>query len=128
MKTPTIQLSVSLAGVLLLPAPLQAGPGALDTSFDPGTTLGTACCTAAFGVNCIGVQTNGMLVIGGFFEGFIADNAARNFLARLKVDGSLDNSFDAKLGTNGASRGPVSALVLQPDGKIVIAGGFTNID
>jgi uncharacterized delta-60 repeat protein len=69
-----------------------------------------------------------MMVVGGRFEGFVADNAARNFLARLKTDGSLDASFDAKLGTNNSLGGAVSTLVLQPDGKIVIGGGFTNVN
>ncbi|MDB6016955.1 MAG: Delta-60 repeat-containing protein [Pedosphaera sp.] len=117
-----------LVAVLLPIYPLRADPGTLDTSFDSGTALGTACCTAPFGVYSIGLQTNGMMVVGGYFEGFIADNATRNFLARLNTNGFLDTSFNAKLGTNNGFSGSVGAVALQPDGKIVIGGGFTNIN
>jgi uncharacterized delta-60 repeat protein len=45
----------------------------------------------------------------------------RNHLARLNPDGSLDNGFDP--GANGS----VFAMVVQPDGKIVVAGAFTML-
>jgi uncharacterized delta-60 repeat protein len=128
MRTATIQLVTSLVAALLPADALRADPGTLDTSFDPGTALGTACCSAPFGVYSIAMQTNGMMVVGGYFEGFIADNAARNFLARIKMNGALDTSFDAKLGTNNTLQGWVNAVGVQPDGKIVIGGGFTNVN
>src|SRR6185369_11680797 len=54
----------------------------------------------------------------------------RNYLARLNADGTLDTSFDA--GLNGASvaalnGGYAYGAVLQPDGKLLICGTFTNV-
>ena len=45
-------------------------------------------------------------------------------LERLKQDGSVDASFDPGAGPDSTVR----ALVLQPDGKIIIGGGFLNYD
>lgn len=44
-------------------------------------------------------------------------------LTRLNPDGSLDDSFD-----QGAADGRVERLALQPDGKLLIAGWFTEIN
>src|SRR6185503_7466751 len=46
----------------------------------------------------------------------------RNGLARLNADGTLDTSFN----TN-PSKYP-EAIVLQPDGRILIAGAFYSVD
>ena len=39
---------VIVAATVQRPSRLQAGPGTLDTSFDPDAALGTACCSASF--------------------------------------------------------------------------------
>lgn len=88
--------------------------GSLDTSFDPGT-----------GANFLVVNTlilpDGKIMIGGFFTVF--DNVPRNYIARLNSNGSLDTSFDPGEGPN--SR--VYNIVNQNDGKLLIAGEFTEI-
>lgn len=53
------------------------------------------------------VQTDGKVLIGGQFTGIGL------WLARLNPDGSLDHGFDAMIG-------PVGAVALQPDGKLVV--------
>ena len=45
-------------------------------------------------------------------------STARSCLARLHPDGTLDTSF------NPYTDGPVYCLVVQPDGKIMVGGGF----
>jgi hypothetical protein len=62
--------------------------------------------------------------MGGFFKS--VNNAHRSGAARLNPDGSLDNAFQN--GMAGAEPSAVNALVLQPDGKVVIGGGFTAIN
>src|SRR5262249_53995685 len=47
-----------------------------------------------------------------------------NRIARLNTNGSLDLAFNPGTGANDL----VEAVVVQPDGKIVIAGSFTNIN
>ena len=71
------------------------------------------------------LQSDGKLVVGGSFTTLrtpgAASAASRNALGRLNLDGSVDTSFgDAGL------NGPVFALVLQSDGKIVVGGSFTT--
>lgn len=66
------------------------------------------------------VQANGRIVIGGNFSAY--RNKSRSHIARLRENGTLDNSFDPGTGTNGT----VTAIAVQPNGKIVIAGNFTT--
>jgi uncharacterized delta-60 repeat protein len=89
--------------------------GSLDTNFDPGTGADQS-------ITGIGIQDDGKIVIGGFFSNY--NGVPRKGVARLLPDGSLDASFNPGAGANSY----VSALVLQSDGKIIIAGGFTAYD
>ncbi|MGI8788391.1 MAG: FG-GAP-like repeat-containing protein [Pyrinomonadaceae bacterium] len=61
------------------------------------------------------LQSDGkILVFGGVL---IIDGAAKNQIARLNSDGSLDNSFDCA-----ACNFYIGSAVIQPDGKIVVGG------
>jgi len=85
--------------------------GSLDTTFNPGSG-------ADNDVISIAVQTDGKIIIGGFFDSF--NGTPRNSIARLNPDGSLDTSFDPGTGGNG----PVEKIVILNDGKILICGCF----
>ncbi len=89
--------------------------GSLDTGFaDPNVS---------HYVYAIALQPDGKLLIGGFFATIAGQ--PHNDLARLNVDGSLDTSFaDTVDAVSGVS---VGALVVQPDGKVLIGGTFTSI-
>jgi len=87
--------------------------GSLDSTFDPG--LG-----ASNPVWAIALQTDGTIIIGGEFTSY--NGTARNRIARLYSNGSLDPTFDPGLGASG----PVYAIGLQADGKIIIGGEFTS--
>ena len=89
--------------------------GTLDSTFNIGTGTNNQISTAAF-------QADGKLLIGGFFTSY--NGTTRNRIARLNSDGTLDASFNPPSGANGS----VGAMVIQPDGKIVISGGFTTYD
>lgn len=86
--------------------------GTLDTSFDPGTGPDGA-------VLGIAQQNDGSLLISGPFTHY--NGTARNSVARVMPDGSLDTSFDPGSGPDA----PIGGLALQPDGRIVIVGSFS---
>jgi uncharacterized delta-60 repeat protein len=91
--------------------------GSLDASFgDP---------QADFEVKAIAVQPDGKILIGGAFDQ--VGGQPRHDLARLNVDGSLDTGFADPDLHNGAASGTVWSIALQPDGRILIAGDFTQI-
>jgi uncharacterized delta-60 repeat protein len=146
----------------------------VDGSLDPTFTVGSG---ANGVVRCVAVQSDGKVVIGGDFSQF--NGVARNRIARLNTDGSLDLGFDpgqgpddsvlavtaidvglgvqkifiagdflefsgafrggvARLNGNGlldtsydpggGADGPVYALAVQPDGRLLLGGGFTSVD
>ncbi len=90
--------------------------GSLDNSFDPGSGFDNNSITS------IALQPDGKLLVGGWFSRF--NDTIRRYITRLNTDGSLDASFDPGGGFNG----PVEVLVLQPDGKILVGGRFTNFN
>ncbi|HEY0604683.1 MAG TPA: hypothetical protein VGD58_17325 [Herpetosiphonaceae bacterium] len=89
--------------------------GTLDLSFDPGQGTNE-------GVVALAVQPDGKIVIGGYFTQ--VDGAARQYLARLNADGSLDPAFAIGSGPNDW----VMALAVQPDGKVLVGGLFGAVD
>jgi len=92
---------------------LSAQPGTLDTSFDVGDLQGQS-------VQAIALQADGRMIIGGTFSS-IAGTPRAN-LARLLPDGAVDQDFDIGSGFNSN----VTALCLQPDGRVIAGGGFTQ--
>jgi uncharacterized delta-60 repeat protein len=75
-------------------------------------------------VRVIVVQPNGKILIGGDFT-MLSPNGgptvARNRIARLNPDGTVDTTFNPNAGA------PVFAIAVQPDGKILVGGHFDNI-
>ncbi len=86
--------------------------GSLDPGFDPNVNGD---------VNCILVQPDGRIVIAGNFSTVGNALTTRNGIARLNPDGSLDTLF------NPDATGQIMSMALQNDGKIIIAGSFTDI-
>jgi len=89
--------------------------GSLDASFNPG---------ANGVVYTLALQPDGKIVVAGDFTtlgGGGTGTPTRNHIGRLNADGSLDAAFDP--GANGV----VNAVALQPDGKILVGGGFTTL-
>lgn len=86
--------------------------GSLDTSFDPGTGANGT-------IYAVLIQPDNKIIIGGTFTTF--NGTAREYLARLNADGSLDTSFVGP-DFQGSSGWRLESLAMQADGKI-IAGG-----
>ncbi|MES2775268.1 MAG: delta-60 repeat domain-containing protein [Bacteroidota bacterium] len=91
-----------------------------DASFDPGTGISGVNAT----ILVTALQSDGKILIGGNFTGF--NGVARNGIARLNTDGSLDTSFNPGRGVAGVSVPAVRAIVIQPDKKIIIGGDFAT--
>ena len=93
--------------------------GTSDNSFEPGTGPNGD-------VFSMAMQTDGKILIGGTFN--TCSSVQRNHIARLNTDGSLDLSFEPGLGLGGPFLNTwVESIIVQPDGKILIAGGFTSV-
>jgi len=90
-----------------------AQPGALDFSFDPDIGTDTVIVVAK-------VQADGKILIGGYFTSY--NGISANGIARLNTDGSLDASFQIGSGFNDV----VKYILIQPDGKILVGGWFTE--
>src|SRR5262249_7370824 len=84
----------------------------VDPSFDPGTGANDL-------VESVEAQPDGKVLICGIFTQF--DGMARNYIARLNANGSVDTSFVA------TPSYWVRYMALQPNGKIVIGGFFTSV-
>ncbi|MBS1796885.1 MAG: VCBS repeat-containing protein [Acidobacteria bacterium] len=89
--------------------------GSLDTSFNPPGGANN-------NVLNIALQPDGKVILSGDFTG-VNGSLSQNHVGRLNADGSLDTSFVQSASINSS----VSALKLQPDGKILIGGGFNLI-
>jgi uncharacterized delta-60 repeat protein len=97
--------------------------GSLDNTFNPGTGANTDdLFFPSSRINTITLQPDGKIIIGGHFTSF--NGIARNRIARLNIDGSLDATFNPGTGANGR----VETIVRQADGKIIIGGQFTSFN
>ncbi|WP_162147673.1 Ig-like domain-containing protein [Flavobacterium limnosediminis] len=98
-----------------------AQAGAIDLSFnpnDPGFGMGDG--PNHYTTTTI-LQPDGKIIIGGNFTQY--NSTARNRIARLNTDGSLDNTFNSVFPANDY----INSIALQPDGKIIIVGNFTPV-
>jgi uncharacterized delta-60 repeat protein len=103
---------------------VSAQPGAIDptfNTFDDEAYWGNGW-GANSDVNSISIQSDGKIIIGGAFNSY--NGSKRNGIARLKVDGSLDTTFNPGTGFNST----VQSISIQRDGKIIVGGNFTSFN
>jgi uncharacterized delta-60 repeat protein len=110
-----------VAGSTLVPA-----DGELDPSFGNGGIVMTDFSNSTDLANAVALQLDGKLVVAGttYTDNDFSDEDFA--IARYNADGTLDASF----GNNGRVTtdfpnlaAVISAVLVQPDGKIVVAGG-----
>jgi uncharacterized delta-60 repeat protein len=123
-------LAIAAAAILLLFSAsgqrAQAAAGDLDPTFGIGGQVMTDFNHSTDIAYAVAVQTDGKLVVGGTtykHNDFSGEDFA---IARYNADGTLDTTF----GNGGKVRtdfpglaAVISAVVIQPDGKILVAGG-----
>jgi uncharacterized delta-60 repeat protein/uncharacterized repeat protein (TIGR02543 family) len=86
--------------------------GSLDGTFTPGAGANNV-------IQSIVLQSDNRILVGGNFTTY--DGAARNYIARLNANGTLDGTFTSGTGANNY----VYAIAVQNDGRILIGGDFT---
>lgn len=69
------------------------------------------------------VQTDGKIVIGGFFSKYRTSTAAR--IVRVNTTGATDTTFVTGAGFAGTNAN-IAALAIQSDGKIIAGGQFST--
>ncbi len=93
--------------------------GTLDTNFQSRLGLNGI-------VHCMALQADGKLIIGGVFSIPHPGGGYMHHLARLGTNGAVDFTFNA--GTNfytfNTASNFVRAVLVLPDGKILVGGGF----
>ena len=89
------------------------------TTFNPGTGV-----TGGVAVFALALQSDGKIVLGGSFT--TVNGSARSNLARLNSNGSLEGTGTFNPGSGPA--GQVNALLVQPDGKILVGGDFLTFN
>jgi uncharacterized delta-60 repeat protein len=88
--------------------------GTVDPTFAPISG-------ADYGVQAVGVQSDGKVLIGGYFLN--VNGVGRHHLARLNNDGSLDNNYDPGSGPDYS----VLSIIVEPDEKLLICGQFDTV-
>ena len=90
--------------------------GTFDTAFNPDPSGAVA---------AIAVLSSGNILVGGDFNTInpnLGTAVIQGSLVELKPDGTLVSTFDPN------PQGPVSALALQADGKILVSGTFNELN
>ncbi len=90
--------------------------GTLDLTFNP---------TQGFNndVNCIALQSDGKIIVGGKFTSYEGLNAGR--YVRLNADGTRDASFYEPV--NGDLNNDVEVVVVLPSNEILLGGSFSAL-
>jgi uncharacterized delta-60 repeat protein len=86
--------------------------GTLDATFS-GTGAGGLVMASA-------IQSDNKILIGGSFDSY--NGTTRNKIARINSTGTIDATFNPGTGANGN----IWSILVQPNGKIIIAGEFTS--
>lgn len=119
------------------------GDGSLDATFGVGNADGTPDGVVAVSLSngddkakAVALQADGKILVGGVT--LAADNSSNVAVARLNSDGTADASFGAGTADGtpdgsvavsfGAGDDKLKGLLLQADGKILIAGSNTAAD
>ncbi len=94
--------------------------------FDPSFNIGEGVTSSNAAVHALAITPNNQILVAGDFTAF--DNRPHHHLVRLNVDGTLDTNFAAFDGISSDINGSIRAMVVQPDGKILIGGAFTSVN
>lgn len=88
--------------------------GSIDTGFNPGTALNAT-------VRSIALQADGAVVVSGQFIN--ANGAGHDRVCRFLPNGDFDTSFSP----GSLLVGVAQVVVVQPDGKILVGGNFSDV-
>jgi uncharacterized delta-60 repeat protein len=89
--------------------------GAVDPTFVSGTGTNNQ-------IYAIAMQSDGRFIVAGNFTSY--NGTSVNRILRLLANGSIDPTFNIGSGADGI----VEAILIQPDGKILLGGRFSFIN
>lgn len=102
--------------------------GSVDNTFNSGDGTGqyfpSVDATSSRDIAAVTLQSDGKILIGGKFNRY--NGSVISKVARLNVDGSIDNTFNA-VDDEGTSTGDVLSLFVKADNNIVVGGSFSNL-
>ncbi len=110
--------ATSEGGVLAVVASFPEAQSIIDRSFNANLSPTSP-------PLCGAEQPDGKVILGGDFV-YLRNGAPQIGVVRLNPDGSLDPTFNIGTGIVGQNA-RVTALALQADGKIIIAGSFASV-
>src|SRR5207237_10393012 len=121
-----VTAAIVLTSFIIGPQFAQAAAGDLDPTFGSGGMVTTDINRSTDLAKAVAIQSDGKLVVvGQTYKN--NDYSTEDFaVTRYNTDGTLDNTFGrgGKVRTDFPGLAAVSsAVVIQPDGKIVVAGG-----
>jgi uncharacterized delta-60 repeat protein len=96
--------------------------GGLDLTFNPASKVSLA----SGPVLDAAILPNSQVLLAGQFT--TIDNTNRAYVARVSTDGTLDTTFDAGFISGASVMTSVAKLLIQQDGKLIIAGDFFSVD
>lgn len=91
--------------------------GSLDNSFYPFYENGLS---TDGGIRSITIQTDSKIIVCGDYNTY--NGLSKKNIVRLNNNGTIDNTFNVGLGTNGI----IKKSVVLPNNKIIIVGDFTQ--
>jgi uncharacterized delta-60 repeat protein len=123
--------------LMSMPTPPPVSPsliftaGTVDYSFPAGGGYGNDGFDGS--VYDIKVDSSGRYLIGGDFGNYYYNGSSyySPYLIRLNPDGTVDTSFNTTYNNDcygGGFNGTVYTIEIQPDGKILVGGGFSQYD
>ena len=123
--------------LMSMPTPPPVNPsliftaGTVDYSFPAGGGYGNDGFDGS--VYDIKVDSSGRYLIGGDFGNYYYNGSSyySPYLIRLNPDGTVDTSFNTTYNNDcygGGFNGTVYTIEIQPDGKILVGGGFSQYD
>src|ERR1041384_11344 len=115
------QIAAIMLTLFALIPPAHATPkgGDVDPTFTPSPTLTGS-------ITSVAVQPDGKVLVGGYFDA--GNGSARNGIARLNADGSLDSSFQDGMDGVGAGGNYVRSIAVQTNGQVLIGGSFNGVN
>jgi len=101
--------------------------GAIDTTFGSSGKVTTAVSSGSDVANAVAIQADGKIVVAGSVD--VAPKGKSFAVVRYNADGSLDTTFGSggMVTTSfGSDADEAFAVVVQPDGKIVLGGHYRH--
>jgi uncharacterized delta-60 repeat protein len=119
-KAVTRRFALAALVFALLAGVARAAPGDLDPSFGQAGRVGIVSAGAEY-ASALAVQADGRIVVAGHSA---ANAVGEAVVYRLNPDGSLDQTFNGngRLGIAGGGGDSATAVALQRDGKVLVAG------